>query len=249
MAFEALIKSSTPKPSRIRQVMLTGSLAVHAVALAVGVGYSLWEVEEMAMPAIQVLLTEAPPPPPPPPPPAGKKSSNKPKTTKVPTKKELVQPKDDKPPEKAEEPEEEEDTSDEGEAGGVAGGEKGGVAGGVVGGVVGAAPPPPPKPVTAANLSAAQARGLLAINPNASPYCCVKVPRALKRMDSFTAQVRLCVGANGQVQSAVVTRGANPALDSQIPGFIRRWRYRPYLVNGQATPFCASISYVMDVGS
>lgn len=247
MAFEALLSSSQRKPSRVRQVMFTGSIVVHALALAAGVAYSLWEVDEMPLPAIQVLLADAPPPPPPPPPPAGKKSATKTKTNKVPTKTELVQPKDNKQ-EKPKPEQQEEDDSDNGEEGGEKGGEKGGVAGGVVGGVVGAAPPPP-KPTAPLTLSAGQGRALLAINPNAPPNCCVKVPKALKRMGSFSAQVRVCVSAGGQVTDARVTRGANPAIDSQIPGYVRRWRYRPMLVQGQATPFCYSMTYVIDVGS
>ena len=71
MAFEALLEQPDAKPRRWRKVMISVSLALHAVALGFGLVKSVWTVAEMPLPAIQVTLAEAPPLAPPPLPPAG----------------------------------------------------------------------------------------------------------------------------------------------------------------------------------
>jgi protein TonB len=236
MAFEGILARPDPRPARWRRAMLTTSLAIHAVALAVVVVRSQWVVDEMALPAIQVTLTEAPPPPPPPPPPAGaKKATTKPRI-KVPSKTEIVQPKETPKEEpKPEEP----DNEDNGQVGG----EKGGVANGVVGGVVGGTPPPPPKITGPAMLSHDIGTHLLAINTNAPPYCCPKIPRALENVDQFVAHLQICVDATGQVTDVRILSGAGPAIDAQIPTYVRRWRYHPFLMEGRASPFCYPLEY------
>jgi len=60
---------------------------------------------------------------------------------------------------------------------------------------------------------------------------------------NFSAQVRVCVSTNGQVTDVNILRGAGPAIDPQILGFVRRWRYRPLLVNGRPTAFCYPFRY------
>jgi len=250
MAFEAILAKPDEKPKRWRRVMLTVSLALHGVALTFGVIHSIWTVDEMPMPALQVTLTEAPPPPPPPPPPpaGAKKTSTKPKTKVVTKPTEIVQPKDTP----KEEPEPEEPEEEGGEEGGVVGGEKGGVAGGVVGGVVGgvlgAPPPPPPKDTGPKMVSTGVGARQLVINPGSPPYCCPKIPKALERGGmQFAAQVRMCVSATGAVTDVRVMRGVGPAIDSQIPTYLRRWRYKPLMVDGRPTPFCYPLRYEIAV--
>jgi TonB family protein len=81
------------------------------------------------------------------------------------------------------------------------------------------------------------------INPTVPPYCCPKIPRALERADSFTAQLRVCVTAQGQVYDVRVVQGAGAALDSQIPAYVRRWRYKPMIIDGEARAFCYPVRY------
>ncbi len=136
--------------------------------------------------------------------------------------------------------------SDNGEPNGQLGGQVGGVSGGVVGGVLGAPPPPPPpppKPTGPKNVSASVGRGQLLIDPNAERYR-VKLPLPLARTgDTYTAMLRLCVSAEGGVTSVQVLKGAGAALDGQFPSVMGRWRYRPLLVDGVATPFCYLLRY------
>src|SRR6478735_8293872 len=97
MAFEAILQQAQAKPKRWRRATLFVSLAVHVAALSAALVHSVWQVEEMPMPSLQVTLTAAVPPPPPPPPPAARKSSSesRPRTRPVePKPQELVVPKD-----------------------------------------------------------------------------------------------------------------------------------------------------------
>ncbi|HKO46666.1 MAG TPA: hypothetical protein VJV79_03035 [Polyangiaceae bacterium] len=249
MAFEAILQEQHAKPGRWRRATLIGSIALHIVALFAAVVHSVWQVEEMPMPSLQVTLTAAvPPPPPPPPPPAAARkpsSESRPKTRPVePKPQELVVPKDT-PKEQPKAEARTESAADDGETNGQVGGQIGGVPGGVVGGVLGAPPPPPPppKPTGPKIVSASVGRGQLLIDPNAERYR-VKLPLALARSgETYTAMLRLCVSAEGGVTSVQVLKGAGAALDGQFPSVMGRWRYRPLIVDGVATPFCYLLRY------
>lgn len=240
MAFEGVLAPADPRPTRWRRGMLTLSLLVHGGLLAAGVAHSLWQVEEMPLPAVEVTLTAQVAPPPPP---AAKQQTSEPKRPKT-RRAELQEPRETEP-EPADTAEDEAATSDEPEPGGQVGGEKGGVAGGVLGGIVGSVTPkpPPPKPAGPKQVSGAVGRQQLLINPNVDPYR-VKVPRALARSGAqFSALLRVCVSTAGRVTGVSIMKGAGPAIDSQIPTVIGRWRYRPLTIGGQATAFCYPLNY------
>lgn len=252
MAFEGLLNPGDPKPRKWRRAMLVLSLAVHGALLTAGVAHSLWQVEEMPLPSVEVTLTAAlPPPPPPPPPPAGKPKDSRPTPRKAePTK--IQQPLEEPrepldPPDPQPEPVAPSNTEagDEGEPGGVPGGEKGGVQGGVVGGVHGGVKPKPapPKRRGPKLVSGKVGRQQLLINPNVDPYR-VKVPRALARSGAeFSALLRVCVSPTGNVTRVSIIKGAGPAIDSQIPSVLGRWRYRPLTIGGRPTAFCYPLNY------
>lgn len=241
MAFEAILSRPDAGPKRWRRLTLTVSLVLHGLALTAGGIHSVWQVEEMPMPAIRVTLAAEAPPPPPPPPPARKSSSTKPKTKKTVSKPDaIVEPPED--PSKVvqqEEPEEEEQ-----EVEGVEGGVEGGVPGGVP--AVREAPPPPPppkKPEGPAMVAPQVAAKLLAIDPN-SPRYRPKMSKELKESGkTYVAVLRVCADAKGHVTSVSLLRGAHPSLDSQLPTVIGRWRYRPFKINGQKSPFCTNLRY------
>jgi protein TonB len=237
MAFEAVLAPDAASSKRWRRVTVIVSLALHVAVLAVGVAYSFWYVDELPLPAVAVTLAGAPPPPPPPP--ARRRSSGKvrPKTVETPKPQQLVQPKDQPKPAAEDKPA----PDDKDDPSGQEGGEKGGVAGGVVGGVVGAPLPTAPK-----MLGAKIAHLQLLINPNVDPYK-VQLPPALERLTrsgtQVSAIVRVCVSTQGDVTDVKVLRGADPAIDPQIPVVLRRWRYRPYQVDGRPEPFCYNFRY------
>jgi periplasmic protein TonB len=233
MAFEAVLAHTRGhrRSQRWRRVTLTLSVGVHVAALAVGAAYSLWQVDELPLPAVTVTLSAGAPPPPPPPP-AARRASTKPKVRPVETKPDtLVQPRE---PKEAPKPQPEPENTPEG---GVAGGVKGGVQGGVVGGVVGA-------PEQGPRMLAPQvAKGLLLIDPNDERYR-VRLPPALERAGvTLSALLRICVSAQGAVTEVRILKGAGPAIDPQIPTVLGRWRYRPLLLDGRPTPFCTPLRY------
>jgi len=236
MAFEAVLASARPTTAgRWRKVTVAVSVAVHVVALAIGVAYSFWTIEDLPMPAVTVTLVGAAPPPPPPPP-ARRHSTGKvrPHVEKPHT---LVQPKEHQEAPKEDKPkDDEDDAKDDGQEGGV----KGGVAGGVVGGVVGA---PPPQNNGPKMVNALIARQQLAIDPNADPYKVTLPPPLARTGMKFSAVVRICVSAQGAVSEVKLLRGADPAIDSQIPTVLGRWRYRPYMIDGKPVPFCFPLRY------
>ncbi|MDQ2642872.1 MAG: energy transducer TonB, partial [Myxococcota bacterium] len=87
--------------------------------------------------------------------------------------------------------------------------------------------------------------GLLRIDPNSAAYR-VRPPGALDRSgQAFKATVKVCVGADGGVSNVSILRSAGPAIDAQIPSVLSRWRYRPFLEAGHASPFCYTFAYVI----
>jgi len=236
MAFEAVLAGARPTTAgRWRRVTVAVSVAVHVVALAIGVAYSFWTIEDLPMPAVAVTLVGGAPPPPPPPP-ARRHSTGKTTKTHVEKPHTLVQPKEHQETPKEKPAQDEDDAKDDGQEGGV----KGGVAGGVVGGVLGA---PAPKDNGPKMVSPLIARQQLLIDPNAEPYK-VTLPPPLQRTGmKFSAVVRVCVSAQGTVSEVKLLRGADPAIDSQIPTVLGRWRYRPYMIDGHPVPFCYTIRY------
>lgn len=247
MAFEAILSQQRAKPKGARRITIVVSVALHVVALVVGVVHSVWQVDEMPMPSLQVMLADAPPPPPPPPPPAGKKAhESKPKTRPVePKSQELVVPKETPKEQPKPEPEQAADGAADSQPGGVQGGVEGGVQGGVVGGVVGspAPPPPPPKPSGPKLVSAKLGRGQLLIDPNDERYR-VKLPPPLARSgETYVAMLKVCVSAQGTVTAVQLMKSATPAIDGQFPSVIGRWRYRPLIADGAPTPFCYPLRY------
>jgi protein TonB len=247
MAFEAILSEQRAKPKGWRRVTFVVSVALHVAALVAGLVHSLWQVDEMPMPSLQVMLADAPPPPPPPPPPAARKAhESKPKTRPVePKPQELVVPKDTPKEQPKPEPQEAADGADDNQPGGMQGGVVGGVQGGVVGGVVGspAPPPPPPKPSGPKLVSAKLGRGQLLIDPNDERYR-VKLPPPLARSgETYVAMLKVCVSAQGTVTSVQLMKSATPAIDGQFPSVIGRWRYRPLIADGAPTPFCYPLRY------
>jgi protein TonB len=242
MAFEAVLGAERLAPSGARRVTITVSLLLHAVALAVGVAYSFWHVDELPLPTVAVSLAGGAPPPPPPPPPARHHASttpNKTRPTEVRPKTELVQPTER--PKETPKPSasDDQDSSDDDKEGGEEGGVEGGVKGGVVGGVVGAPPVNQGPKMLPPQVGGKQ----LLIDPNSDPYKVGLPPPLARGGMSFFAILRICVSTEGTVTDVKVLRGADPAIDPQIPTVLRRWRYRPYTLDGRPVPFCYMLRY------
>jgi len=66
-----------------------------------------------------------------------------------------------------------------------------------------------------------------------------RLPHALTgQKKEYSVELQLCVAADGQVSHVGLRRGAARELDEAVVTTARTWRYRPYLVDGVARPFC-----------
>jgi TonB family protein len=61
-----------------------------------------------------------------------------------------------------------------------------------------------------------------------------------------TVLAKVCVGTTGAVTNITVLRGL-PLLDDEVRRTVERWRYRPFLYNGRAVPFCHVASFVFEL--
>jgi hypothetical protein len=83
----------------------------------------------------------------------------------------------------------------------------------------------------------------LAIDPKVSPYK-VNLPRNyVGNGRELVSSIRVCVSEKGEVTSVKILKYSDPALDTQFPIVIPRWRYKPYIVDGRPTPFCYPMDY------
>jgi periplasmic protein TonB len=199
----------------------------------------LWFTEVLPKQELMTML-EAPPPPPPPPPPAAPAATTA-KVVKVmsdiangqlrtpssiPTKVQMIK-EDDAPPPIA---------TTGGVVGGVPGGIPGGQLGGVIGGIISststlASVPTISKPVTMptrVRISQGVSKGLLIsrVEPTYPP---------LARQARIQGNVVLTavIDKDGTIQNLQVVSG-HPMLTPAAIDAVKQWRYKPYLLNGQA---------------
>ncbi len=193
-----------------------------------------------ALPRQQLLVTliAPPPPPPPPPPPAPAVTPQAVKAiahSEVLTNSQLQAPsaiprkvgifKEDPQPE----------SSGTGVVGGVAGGIPGGQLGGVIGGIVSSVPAAvtvpklassaPSKPV---RVSSGICEGLLIFHP---PPEYPKIARAAHVQGQVL--LKAIISKDGHIENLQAVNG-HPLLVSPAIQAVRAWRYRPYMLNGEA---------------
>lgn len=66
-----------------------------------------------------------------------------------------------------------------------------------------------------------------------------RLPRSLNIHGKvYSVELQLCVATDGQVSHVGLRRGAARELDETVVATARTWRYRPYVVDGVARPFC-----------
>jgi protein TonB len=243
MAFEAFrAQAAAPARAGRKRLWYALSIGFHGALLAVGVAYSFWHIEELSPPLLKITFLSAAPPPPAPPPPAGggataikKKVTVKPKQVVQP-KPEIMQPKELP---KKEEPKEEPKTEDKGEKDGVKGGTIGGTPGGTIGGTPGGTIGGTPGGVVGAPPAASKflppnvGEGhRLSGDKGVMPVQLAK-PGAVYRL-----LIKVCVSTAGNVDKLTIMKGSDPLADAEALRVIKTWRFRPFLFNGTAVPFC-----------
>jgi len=210
----------------------TTTIAVIAQIAFVGVLVLIPLIYTEALPKQQLMtfLVAPPPPPPPPPPPAAapvhvvKKIetdlNNGALRTPTAIPKKIAMIKEDEPP----------PTDGGGVMGGVAGGVPGGQMGGVIGGIISSAPVAVPKVATPTKVRVSQgvSEGLLVrkVSPTYPPL-------AKQARIQGSVVLQATIGKDGSIQNLRVVSG-HPMLTQSAIDAVKQWKYRPYLLNGDA---------------
>lgn len=223
--------------------LLGGAIFIHVVIFTTMWVKTIWDIEQLERPKNSIDLAVAPPPPPPPPPPKG---GAKPQDVKITPKKvrvrDIVQPVKIEKQEAVAPP-------DPGVEGGEEGGEADGQVGGEIGGVVAAPPPPPPPPPPAPPQTVAPTAldaNRIAGEKNIVPDDMTKNEISRSGRDRLTGTYKLCITAEGNISSVTQLKSTTfQSYDSKIINTIRgEWRYRPFMVNGKATPVCTAVTFI-----
>ena len=177
----------------------------------------------------------APPPPPPPPPPAAPKIEHVQRVsevvdgalrapTKIPKQVKMIQ-EDEAPPPST------------GVMGGVVGGVPGGSTGGVIGGIIGSTTPPPK---VAAPQKVRISSGVM--EGQRTHYVEPTYPQ-MARIAHIQGDVPLqaTISKNGVIENLRAVQG-HPILIQAALDAVRQWKYKPYILNGEAVEVETSIT-------
>lgn len=224
--------------------VIGAAIAIHVLAVGALVVRSFWVINKLPLPETEV--TFGAPPPPPPPPPAGSKNTKIEKKT-IKKVEDVVQVDKDKP---KLEPDSSSDSEDDGVEGGVEGGVKGGVVGGVLGGVeggvlggAGAGPPPPASEPTIVPQKALEAQRIAGSTQIQPPN---DVNIQIRRSGKTAVGVfKMCLTDGGSIKSVRKLKSTgHPSYDAKLTREMRKWKYRPFKVNGRAVPVCTSVTFI-----
>jgi protein TonB len=73
----------------------------------------------------------------------------------------------------------------------------------------------------------------------------VRIAMLNRRQKKLTASVKLCLSASGSPTTVrVIASSGHTEYDARLEAAVKRWRYRPYRVNGQAVPVCTSVQFI-----
>ncbi len=120
---------------------------------------------------------------------------------------------------------------------------------GEVGGVVGGAsspPPPPPPPPPAPKVVAPTALEALRVSgeKNIVPDDATKMEIARSGKTKLMGVYKLCLAASGSIQSVSMIKSMGfTAYDTKIQTTMRTWVYRPFMLDGVATPVCTTVQF------
>lgn len=226
--FEDSLVESSGRIKTKRGLTTFVSFALQMLLLGVLVLIPLIYTEALPKAQMMTFIAAPPPPPPPPPPPAVAPvkvvkveteivNNQLRAPTKIPKKVEMVK-EDEAPPQMA------------GVVGGVAGGVPGGAMGGVLGGIVGSSLPPPK--VAAPQKPLRVSSGVVAGNKISGPN---PVYPAIAKTARIQGQVVLqaTISKGGTIENLHAVSGPPMLYQSAIDA-VRQWRYKPYILNGEA---------------
>ena len=234
----------TGKTNKTWTVVVSALIQVGLVIVAIILPMIYFEVLPSA--TLQSLLVAPPPPPPPPPPPAAAPVVKPVKviprqfdagrlTTPKAIPKEIAVIKEDELPPAA--------TGMSGVVGGVPGGTVGGAVGGVLGSILtqtnALAPPPPPPPPAKKNDAPPPPPKRVVIGGNVQAAMLVDGPKpqypplAKQARVQGVVHLHAFISKEGTIESLSVIPPAHPLLAPAAVEAVRRWRYKPTLLNGE----------------
>ena len=243
---DSLLESGTPERRR-RGLATTFSFAFQCVVVGVLLIVPLMFTE--ALPTQQLLtFLIAPPPPPPPPPPAAAPAVKVVQTdmlnngqlrtpTRIPRKIEMIREEEAPPPAMA-----------GGVVGDVPGGIPGGQMGGLIGGIISStststAMVPKLEPVKRVRVSQGVTQGMV-INKIEPKYPKI----ALAARVTGIILLKAVISKEGEIRELQVVSG-HPLLVPAAIEAVKRWRYRPYLLNGEPVEVETNITVTFQIAS
>jgi serine/threonine protein kinase len=104
------------------------------------------------------------------------------------------------------------------------------------------APPAPPQTVLPTALDANRVAGEKDILPDERTQADIHRSGVEKIVGSY----KVCISVEGTIAAVTQLKSTGfPSYDATIQDTIRsKWRYRPYLVNGKATPVCTAVRFI-----
>jgi len=237
--FEQTFVEGTGKTSRPWTVAL--SFLLQMVMILIAILIPLIYTDTLPRTTLTSFLVAPPPPPPPPPPPAAAPikvvkviprqfDAGRLMAPKVIPKEIAIIKEEELPPPVG---------GGVGVVGGVPGGVPGGAAGGILGGILGGIPsaaPPPPPPVEKKKEEVKQVRIRVGGNVQAAmllkPYKPIYPPLARQARIQGTVKLQAFISRDGTIQQLQVLSG-HPLLIPNALDAVKRWVYKPTLLNGE----------------
>jgi hypothetical protein len=105
----------------------------------------------------------------------------------------------------------------------------------------GAPPPPPLRNVAPGALEQLRIAGSKLIVPDDPTKTAIQAAGSRRVIGSF----KLCVSTDGATDVSILKSTGIPAYDQTIMSQIRgEWRYRPFVLDGQAVPVCSAVTFI-----
>jgi protein TonB len=234
--FEDSLIESGGKLRTKRGRMTFFSFILEAIIVIILILIPLMFTEALPKGQLMTFLVAPPPPPPPPPPPAAVKVVKQVETdivnnqlrtpTKIPQKVEMIKEEEAPPP-------------NMGVVGGVPGGVPGGQMGGVIGGIISSTPVAVPKVAapTRVRVSSGVTQGLKIHDVQPQYPQMAKIARV-----QGPVVLAAVIGKDGTIQNLHVISTASPLLVQAALDAVKQWRYKPYILNGEAVEVDTTIT-------
>ncbi len=254
--FEGFAAAKRRHGPRWATPLLAAVAVFHMGVFGVMWAKSIWDLEALEKPRSEMSLAVAPPPPaPPPPPPGGAKQFVPELKLKKRVVKEIVAFRiEDKPP-----PDEVQANVGPGStltagdycdpATEECGTDPDGVRGSIGDVTLVTAPPPPRPPAPPAPPKVVAAQILegqrIAGNSQISPDDVSKTELSRSGKTKVIGTFKICIATSGAISQVTQLKSTTlPAYDQKIASELKSWKYKPYVVNGQAVPVCTAVTFV-----